>query len=123
MEKIEQKMKKSLDPITQWSFQIRVSGTRYPKIAKKNSCEIAFWAVLNFNSRFKYWFLAILEIVKNGIWPKFFRELDLFDVTSFLARTFLNFLAHCALVRVSTPFMSPDNEFCAKSAKSIPVAS
>ena len=40
-------------------------------------------------------FLAIFEIAKNGFWSKkFFREIDLFDFTSFLAWTFLNFPAY-----------------------------
>ena len=46
-------------------------------------------------------FLAIFEIAKNGFWSKiFFREIDLFDFTSFFAWTFLNFLAHWASVKI-----------------------
>ena len=47
--------------------------------------EIAFLEVLNF-SQFKNWFLVKIK----------FREIDLFDFTSFLAWNFLNFPAHCA---------------------------
>ena len=45
--------------------------------------------------------MVIFEIAKNGIWSKkFFREIDLFDSTSFfgvdtLAWTFFNFLDYC----------------------------
>ena len=54
--------------------------------------EIAFWQF----SQFKNGFLAIFEMAKNGIWSKkIIHEIDLFDFTSFLAWTFLNFLAHC----------------------------
>ena len=35
--------------------------------------------------------MAIFEITKNGIWSKNFREIDLFDFTSFLAWIFLIF--------------------------------
>ena len=47
-------------------------------------------------SRFKNWFLAIFEIAKMELGEKkfFFRQIDLFDFTSFfLAWTFLSFLA------------------------------
>ena len=38
--------------------------------------------------------MAIFEIAKNGFWSKIFRGIDLFEFTSFLVWTFLNFLAH-----------------------------
>ena len=51
--------------------------------------EIAFLTVLNF----------FLLLVQNWIFvKKFFREIDLFDITTFLAWTFLLFLALCASI-------------------------
>ena len=47
-------------------------------------------------------FLAIFEIAKNGIFPKKNCEIDLFDFTSFLAWTFLSFLAHCGTIEISS---------------------
>ena len=38
-------------------------------------------------------FLVIYEIAKNGLWSKKFREIDLFDFTSFFAWNSFNFLA------------------------------
>ena len=57
---------------------------------KKNR-EIAYLAVLNFFPVQKL-ILAIFEIAKNGICSKkIFREIDLFDFTSFFGLDFLRF--------------------------------
>ena len=40
-------------------------------------------------------FCPFLKLQKMEFDQKIFREIDLFDFTSFLAWTFLNFLAHC----------------------------
>ena len=49
--------------------------------------QIAFLAVLNFFPLQK----LIFEIAKNGIWSKKFREIDLFDLTSFFGLDFFKF--------------------------------
>ena len=50
--------------------------------------------------------MAIFEIAKNGIWSiNFFREIDLFDFTSFFGLDFLHFLASCvAAIPVQHPY-------------------
>ena len=74
--------------------------SKQKKFVKSNKAkhffrEIAFLVVLNFFPVQKLIF-SHFEIAKNGIWPnKKFREIDLFDFTSFLVWTFLNFLSHC----------------------------
>ena len=55
--------------------------------------EIAFLAVLYFFPVQIIDFLAIYEIEFGQ--KKIIREIELFDVTSFLAWTFLNYVAHC----------------------------
>ena len=56
--------------------------------------EIAFLAVLNFFPVKKFIFGHFWNSKKNGIWSKKFREIDLFNFTSFFPCTFLTFLAH-----------------------------
>ena len=57
--------------------------------------EIAFLAVLNFFPVQKLIFWPFLKKQKMEFGQKIFREIDLFDFTSFLAWTFLNLLAYC----------------------------
>ena len=48
--------------------------------------------------------MSIFEIAKNVFLVKFFREIDLFDFTSFFAWNFLNFLARCVYTLFSFQF-------------------
>ena len=60
--------------------------------SKKFHCGIAFLAVLNFVPSSKIDFWPFLKLQKNGFWSKnFFREIDLFDFTSFFGLDFLKF--------------------------------
>ena len=58
-------------------------------------CQIAFLAVLNFSPSSKIDFWPFLKLQKMEFGKKKFREINLFDLMSFLAGTFSNFLAHC----------------------------
>ena len=58
--------------------------------------KLYFWQFWTF-SQFKNLFFAIFEIAKKWtLVKKFFRDIDLFDFTFFLAWTFLDVMAHCA---------------------------
>ena len=99
------KSAKNRNQKTAWTALLHVhSGPEKLKKSKqKNSwnqinSEIAFLAVLNFFLVPKMIFGHFWKCKKCMLVKKIIREIDLFDFTSFFAWTFLNFLAHYALI-------------------------
>ena len=67
-----------------WTINLKYINHSYFNLVKSNKSFFSWNCIFGSFPQFKKWFLAIFEIAKNRIWPKnFFREIHLFDFTSF----------------------------------------
>jgi len=85
----------------QWARKFKKVQAKKLMNSNKTKREIAFLVILKtFSpciSKIDFWPFLKSQKVDFGQ-KKIFREIDLFDITSFFGLDFLNFLAHCVNV-------------------------